>query len=242
MINWVKNFYYTSVGKLDDYFISGSSYTMISVPNILTKTSNKLTVTLATYDANIGHKYYVDTRDINMSLNCQVKKLDYNSIINIKPFIESFENYKQIGRYIYFTTNNEIYFIMSYYYTYSTKKNIVVIFTTDLIDNTYDLGINYNDIINISMHQSIFYPSFIVNDITLVPIKNDNYKITNYNKLFLETNEIIMLNGNYFNVLGLNCITNYYELNLLNNNNVVKYSYTGYISFGAFSKNNIQIQ
>jgi hypothetical protein len=65
----------------------------------------------------------------------------------------------------------------------------------------------------------------------------------NINKIYLEMNEIIYIEGFYFLVNGLNVNSNYYDLTILSNSEStienIRNEYNGYYSFGVYlPKNN----
>jgi hypothetical protein len=74
------------------------------------------------------------------------------------------------------------------------------------------LPINYNSIFNINNN-------YIYNNIILVHDYDIFYSIVKYDKLFLEMDETIILDNNYFTILGLNIFNNYYELKLIKKGN-----------------------
>ena len=184
----------------------------------------------------IRYKYYNDYRDTNDSNNSlyNVLSLDFNSVHNIKPVVELLVN--NSSNYNFTDNNNNIYYII----TYLLNDNQIII---PILKSEFTL--TYNSIINtvgvsfLSIYFSINYPMFINNNIILINISGNIYKISSYDKLYLEMNEIISLDGNYFIINGLNVFTNNYELTLLTGTNNIRYMYSGYYTLGNYlSKNN----
>ena len=228
--------YINSISAAQPFFTSSSArinintnFTFInSVPNVFTLTQPDNYLSLKDFtqeDCNISYKYYMDNRDYNEYNNniYEIKKLDYNSTHNIKPYVELLTNND-------FLNKNIIFYILTYLSVSTNKQIILPILKSDF---TID-KINDSDISNLSIYYSINNPVFINNNITLTKNDDFNYQITNYDKLYLEMNEIIIINCNYFIVNGLNVFNNYYELTLLINNNDIKYINNGYYTLGNY--------
>ena len=193
-----------------------------SYPNIICNdASNNMILNNMQADLSIYYKYYTDTRNFissndisNNYYTYNIKTLDFNGVINVKPTICYLSSDASINNIIYYIVQN-------------TNGNI------DIITNSSEhIELDFS---NNSIYYSLFYPQYINNSIVLSYVGNNMYIISQYEYLFLETNEIIMLDNNYFYVMGLNIKTNYYELELLGtNNNKLRYNYYGYYTLGNY--------
>ena len=189
-----------------------------SYPNIICDDiSNNMILNNMQANLSIYYKYYTDTRNFIDETNnntYNIKTLDFNGVINVKPTICYLNSDASI--------NNIIYYIIE-----NANGNIDII--TKLSE---DIELDFS---NNSIYYSLSYPQYIDNNIILSYVGNNMYIISQYEYLFLETNEIIMLDNNYFYVMGLNMKTNYYELELLGtNNNKLRYNYSGYHTLGNY--------
>ena len=103
------------------------------------------------------------------------------------------------------------------------------------INNYTDEGI-YIDI-NLDINHNIYiyysYSNFIYNNNKIVINKIDNeYKIVYYEYNNFSSSEIISINNVLFQIIGLNSFTNYYDIKLLSNNELLINSFNGYFSLG----------
>jgi hypothetical protein len=226
-ISIVQPFYTSTSG--DARININNNFTYInSIPNIFTLTQPGNYLSLKDFiqeDCNISYEYYIDNRDNNEYSNniYKIKTLDYNSTHNIKPYVELLTNDDYFNK-------NIIFYILTYLSISTNKQVILPILKSNFTIN----NINDSDISNLFIYYSINNPVFINNNITLIKIDDFIYQITNYNKLFLEMNEIIIIDCNYFIVNGLNVFNNYYELTLLTKNTDIKYISNGYYTLGNY--------
>jgi hypothetical protein len=212
----------------------------LSTPANVISTSNNITYTFInpvnTY--SLKYKFYTDTRDTNIYNNNKyvVKYINFNSVHNIKPIVELLINNSANTNYIFTNSpinNNVIYYIITYQSIITSNQIIIPILKSNFT-TTYNNILNNPDISFLSIYFSINYPLFVNNVINLININNDIYEIVNYQKVYLEMNEIISLDGNYFIVNGLNVFSDNYELKLLSGNNNLRYMYTGYYTLGNY--------
>ena len=119
------------------------------------------------------------------------------------------------------------------YYPHNDNNNYSIYITSNL--QIYYQN-EFNNINDISYYYIIDYPQYINNNIII----NDN-KIIKYDKTYLETGEIIIIDDNFYYVLGLNVSTLYYELKLIRKNKEIRNNYTGYYTIGVLNKNNTKI-
>ena len=89
---------------------------------------------------------------------------------------------------------------------------------------------NEFNLINNSGYYLLDNPIRVYNPITII----DN-KITKYDKTYLEMEEIIIINDNFYYVNGLNVSTQHYELTLLRGNYNNKTHYNGYYTLGKIN-------
>jgi len=131
-----------------------------------------------------------------------------------------------ISQPYYLNNTNNFQSILGYKY-YTNNRHI---------DNTFNyeiLTLNYNSVFNLTN-------IYVNNKITLVHKYDEYYYIVKYDKLYLEMGEIIILDENKFEVLGLNIFTNYYEMKIIVKANKLLYNYTGYYSNKKY--NNLKIE
>jgi hypothetical protein len=210
-------------------------------PNFKLKTDNLFTV-------QIAYKYYMDVRHIDTdNYKHKVKQLNFNNKLNIKPSIElatnSYTFLDQLNDK--YTNNNAIIIIFVWTSKNLNKKEISIFLKSDTVELDKFINLVYNensDVSLLSTYFSINYPFYISNHINITPKLNNMYQIDNYNKLFLEQNEIIIIDGNYFYVEGLNVFNDKYEIRLVKKGNELRYNYTGYYTIGNYlKKDNKQI-
>lgn len=212
---------------------TNSSYEFIdSYPNAFSQNGVDLELIEETNIRDISYKYYTDTRHIDTTkFEHDIKLLNYHQIFNIKPSIEFIYNVNpgsDFNQDISIKDNANIY--ISIGLSSDGKKEVF-----PFLKSEYEI---YKDrlISNKSVYYSIGIPTFISNPINLVKHES-SFKIYSYEKLYLEQNEIIILDGNYFLVLGLNVFDDVYELILLRNPNKLVYSYEGYYTLGNYLRN-----
>ncbi len=203
-----------------------------------------LTINTNILSKNIYYKYYCDTRNYNDDYTYQLLTLNYNSLHNIKPKIIYY------GNEILKNINDNFYY---YIYTYISKlTNQIKYFIFGQSAYNYDklspILIN-NDITELNLYVSLSLPIFIYNKIYIKQINDTLFEIYNYNKLYLEMNEIIFIDNNHFIVKGLNVFNNNYEIELITTDSIsnnfnnkiypLQYVYNGYYTIGNYlSKNN----
>jgi hypothetical protein len=205
---------------IPNYF---KNYNLVSAyPNIVDQSNNNMIYHMIDTDkSKIYYKYYTDTRysDSFIMFDYNVKLLDFNSIINIKPMLHYLSNNMLVNNIIYYIViNNNDISVVNYSTTYKLDYN-----------NTY--------------YYSLEYPYYIYNDIRMIYISDNLYQIISYKYLFLQTNEIIMVDNCYFLVKGCNFSHNnnyYYDVIILqqSNSNNLRYNYSGYYSLGNYTSNN----
>lgn len=220
----------------------GLNYDLIECsPNILTKFGNNFILKLDdTITRELSYKYYTDTRNIDTNrYKYSIKNIDYNYKLNIKPYIElAINDYTFMENINNILTNNNANIFILIWKSKSTGEKKIDIYLKSELSELYKFASsiqnNNSDISYLSTYFSINYPFFIKNNILVIPKSNDIYEIVNYNKLYLEQGEIIILDNNYFYVEGLNVFNNNYELKLIKGQNHLRYCYTGYFTIGNY--------
>jgi len=219
-LNLFNNYY----EPFNQTFISFTNqYTFLaSNPDIFEFYNDKLYIKNTLLNTFISYKYYNNIRNNEINENITIKQLNFNGINNIKPNINILNDTT-------INTKNIIYFILLF------NNSIDIIY-----NNTIK---SINDIIkeNVIIYYSLCYPYFIYNNIILNNIFDNLYEIVKYDYLFLENNEIIMINDNYFIIKGINIYTNNYELELIKSGEKLNNNYNGYYSLGSYLKNNNDI-
>lgn len=229
--------------------------------NIFKKNQNSMSLNLTTINNKIGYKYYNDTRNIDIVDNLhEIKPLNFHSLLNIKPIIlpllNQYRNISGISTLSY--TKIAMFFIIYYTDVITSKKKYALETYSSLLPSNFSKLLKYQNnpnllnVISFSSSMSIAMstqnPIFVNNLITLIPILNNIYNITSYEKLYLELNEIICIDLNYFIIKGLNIFNDMYEVELISTPTTptleipsapnLKYSHAGYYTFGVFSKGN----
>lgn len=244
---------YYSYDIIDDSIMTISNYlvnnTLIqSYPNIVKQENNNLILNVEITQQvdhftphNLNYKYYINNRHRNIDIiNHSIMELDYNGIHNIKPIIEymgkTLASNKNLGIDPTILSNAKFY-IFVYNINKNSEEKINILMQSEISKN-----IMATNITNLEIYFSINYPLFINNKITLVFIKDNKYMITSYDKLFLEMHEIIILDSNYFKVLGLNVNSSSYDLLLIDRSDIfdtitsnnLRYNYSGYYTLGNY--------
>ena len=268
---------YTDInGKIDTYAISLDGFTLLNDNIFKQDYYNILGNILVLNDLQIcneiSYKYYCDTRNINVDDNIhEIKQLNYNSLLNIKPITLSYlistsSISRPINSQLQTLHDTASFFILTSidYITQKKVHNIIQHRTGNNNLNTTNsftalstvankLDLNTSTNYTLSAYISLQNPYFVKNKICLVPINSFLYKITNYDKLYLEQDEIICINLNYFYVKGLNHFDDTYELepiryetecglNITNFGDNLTFTNNGYYTFGVYStKNNKEL-
>jgi hypothetical protein len=216
-------------------------YNLISCyPNILQQSNKDLILLNNTYDTSIYYQFYTDTRHYNTTKYTHIlKQLDYNNVVNIKPTVEFLAN--NLNSSVFFSSlqsseptvfNSAKYFIFVYQRVSTKNREYKVVFKSDVPNNLY---FDYDgDISNVTTYYSLNYPIFINNTIVLIQNTSTIYQIVKFNNMFLEMNELIILDGNILIVNGLNLKSNTYTLTLITSVSTLKDKYNGYFTLGNF--------
>ena len=210
--------------------------------------------------SKICYKYYCDTRNINVEdYTHEIKQLNYNSLLNIKPLSQVYTiSTPNINK----TTDLSIlhdkasFFILTLLDPITQKKihNIIQHRTGNNISSLNSFNtISAMNNSSLCSYTSLQNPFFVKNKICLIKITSILYKITDYDKLYLQQDEIICINLNYFYVKGLNHFDDTYELepirhetecelNITNFGDNLTFENNGYYTFGVYStKNNKEL-
>ena len=241
-------FYLSTSNPILNY---GSTHDIITcTPNILKQTNQNYELILDdTVTRKISYKYWINTRHFDtINNNHEVLDVDYNQILNIKPFIENFANTLPTGNLVKLINLSNVYlksniYIICYLDKLTGNKLMYVNTNSELSELTLNVTNLYAsvDIQYLSLYYSQNYPQFVSNYITLSNISQDVFQISYYHKLYLEMGEIIAVDGNYFHVNGLDVFNNSYELKLIRPGKDLRYSYTGYYTFGNYLRDDNRI-
>lgn len=212
-------------------------------PDILEQSEYDLILKTDTMtEKEVAYRYYSDTRHIDTTDNHHlIKQFDFNQKLNIKPYIElgvnSFQGRSILDLVERFENNKGIVFIL-YWVSKATKQKKMTVYLiiefyemAALVESSFESD---SDIQFLSISSTIGYPFFIPNSISINKVSDEKYEITQYNKLFLEQGEVIILDGNYFYVDGLNVYTDNYELTLIRKGRQLRYNYSGYYTVGNY--------
>ena len=146
----------------------------------------------------------------NIEINEFTNSFIYLDKLSIEKLIES--------KYLLIHNNN-------FYYTKIINYTNEGIF----IDTSYfNLNIEYK----LNIYYS--YSNIIYTDNRILINKiNNEYKIVSYEYNNFSSSEIISVNNVYFQIIGLNSFTNYYDINLISNNELLINNFNGYFSLGV---------
>lgn len=239
--------------------------------NIFKSNGNNLELNLKSKTFAIGYKYYEDVRNKNViDYNHEIKLLNYNGLLNLKPkLIDILNQFNFAGQTITTATTAEkiqtqaIFYVVTYTTTQTTTaqsaRKVEVLFNNPQSSILTRLNSfrNSANVINfsgatssVSISVSFQNPLFINNKIKLVQKTSAIYIVSAYEKLYLEMNEIIFIDGNLFVVKGLNIFNEVYELEIITNTistgtstiRKMKYLNNGYYSLGVYySKENKEL-
>jgi hypothetical protein len=230
--------YYIEKENLVNY---GLNHQLISCnPNILEQDGNNFDINVGTNTKTLVYSYHANTRHSKDTIEYELKKMNSHHILNIKPVIETlFHN--EIAEII--DINNKLNDMVAFYILswtdFFTEENKFDIILGSNSSEIYNIDTTYMK--NLSVYFSLNYPTYIYNPITLVNANNDLFLITKYDKLYLEIGEIILLDGNYFLVNGLNTFNEHYELTLIKFTKQTRYKYRGYYSLGNYIRKDNRI-
>ncbi len=217
--------------------------------NIFKANLNNLLLNKLSTSYSIGYKYYENVRNKNTTdYNHVLKPLNFHGILNIKPKLIDVLN--QFNSAINAYQEQVVFYIVTYTPT-STYKNIqvqekkveVIFNNFQGITRLIELG-SSTDIEPNSISISVSYqnPLFVKNRICFYQKTLTQYIITSYDSLYLEANEIIIIDGNFFIIKGLNIFNDTYEAQIINLSRELKYLYNGYYSLGVYySKENREL-
>lgn len=249
---------YVSENSKQLFSINSNITFLGSIPNILyldNISNNFITISNIIYSNQtryISSKYYITNIYDNNNL---LKILEYNfspckkiypklKILLSSDIISFDSNYIYISdekinmikqcEFLIIINNSKYYYI----------NNIIIIGNSIFINGSLDINSN------IIVYYSFYNIKLNKNNLILYYDFNNNYKIVNYQYNDLQMNELILINEDIFLVQGLNTITNYYDLILLNNesisinnNNIIGYYSLGLIdTFEGveFPKNSVE--
>ena len=224
--------------------------------NIFIKNSNDMILNVVKQNYNIGYKYYDTVRNIDITDNIHnVLPLNFNGVLNIKPKTSGFiYQTRTLAAYNTAATNqillDAIYLIVIYVSNVTNKTVIAVepnnptsTLTTTATSRLTAYG-SLSTVTNpkktsyggISLIVSYQNPLFVKNKIVLVQIDTTNFIISSYEKLYLEKNEIINIDSNFFVVKGLNIFSESYELESFTaiSSSKIRYSNNGYYTYGVY--------
>lgn len=221
-----------------------SNYNLVtSSPEIVKQNDNNLIIILNNETTSLNYKYFTDIRqaDIN-KYKFNIYPLNFKSIENIKPILHSFiiNNTDPTTIDLSSINSNAVYYVISYL-SVKTNSQVIQIYFSHALNQ---INLNDPDISFLSIYYSMEHVIFITCSTvyTLVKINDQNYRMININKVFLEMNEIIFMEGFFFIVKGLNVHSNTYDLTIISYSSVIRNirnEYNGYYSFGVYtSKNN----
>ncbi len=220
--------------------------------NIFKSNGNNLELNIVSQTYNVGYKYYENVRNKDVtSYSHEIKPLDFHGVLNIKPYLLNIINQYPITNTLITSSSplststnissQAIFYLVNYTtrQTSSTKSEKIVSVVLNSPQSTLSTRLgssSFTNIIQGSASYSVSYqnPLFVQNKILLFQKSELQYIITSYAKLYLEINEVILIDGNYFVVKGLNIFNNSYELDCMKQISKIKYTNKGYYTFGVY--------
>jgi hypothetical protein len=224
-------------------FSLNNNIQLINPNEIIILDNNLLKLNLQYYYNNINRKlimkYYNDSfittnkfysilPSNSLKFNKYIPTLILLNNIEIKRFTNSFIYLDEISieklleaKYLLIHNNN-------FYYTKivnNTNEGIFIDTTYFNLDIVYKLNIYYS-------YSNIIY----TNNKIVISTINDEYKIVSYEYNNFSSSEIISINNIFFQIIGLNSFTNYYDIKLISNNEPFKLllnNFNGYYSMGV---------
>jgi len=237
--------YYLSPGKvksikiINDIVIQNNYDLFIKNQNndVWTHNSNNISYSVPNYP----YKYYVNNYSLE-SFTTEIIDpttiLEYNYSFP-KPTINFGGNYNSTNNTIDLTSislpSNSIFYILI------SNNNTSVFFNNDIINNKYYYFTNLN---NYTLYYSLQHPNIVsvgTYNLLLTQIDGQNFIITSNNNIFLENNEIIIIQDTIFIVLGKNIISGNYDLQIvysisLNKTPNISGTYNFYWTLGTYQK------
>jgi hypothetical protein len=225
-----------SIKLIDDSIIKNNCHIFIKNQNndIWVNDANNIPYTIPDYP----YKYYVNNYSLESFVTEIIEPttiLEYNYSFP-KPTVNFGGN---------FVASNNILDVSilptnSIYYIIIANNTTYLIFKSDINNNQY---IFPNYISNYTIYYSLQYPTVIsvgLYNLVLTKIDEQNYIIDFKNNIFLEINEIIIIQDTIFKVLGNNITTNKYDLELiysssLNKNTNIDGKYNFYWTLGNYT-------
>jgi hypothetical protein len=254
--NGISQPFYLSENIIPNY---GAKYEIIGCnPNIIIANDDNWILNTNVANRDICYRYWTDTRHENVTdTRHMVRDLDFNAVFNVKPNIEFWQgatndlqkitnpslrqlNNTEIVPVLNSTVNiyeNSTIFIL----TYVSKSSGVQMYNA-FLKSEFDKFMNFDlnpDVTQLYVYYSVSYPQFVYNPFFIIAKENNIYEISKYLKLYLEAGEIIIIDGNYFYVNGLNVFNDYYELIKIRGTTYIRSTQNGYYTIGNFKRKNI---
>lgn len=244
----LNNFIYTTNAISEPIYLNDNNINLFSLNNdiqlinlnemiILNNNLLKLNLNYYYNDINrkLSNKYYNDSFINNDKYyNILVKNsLKFNKYTPILYYLNNFKIQNFTKSFIYLDepsikklmeTKYLLIYNNNFYYTKIINRNNEGIFIDTSyfsLDINYKLGIYYS-------YSNIIYTN---NKISINKI-NDEYKIVSYEYNNFSMSEIISINNVFFQIIGLNSFTNYYDIKLISNNELLLDNFNGYYSMG----------
>lgn len=242
------NFIYTTNIISEPIYLDNNNINLFSLNNniqlinpndMIILDNNILKLNLQYYYNNINRKltmkYYNDSfittnKNYNilstnsLKFNKYVPILLYLNNVNIKEFTKSFIYLDEISINILLEAKYLLIHNNNFYYTKiinNTNKGIFIDTTYFNLDLAYKLNIYYS-------YSNIIY----INNKIVISRINNEYKIVSCENNNFSLSEIISINNVFFQVIGLNSFTNYYDIKLISNDSLLLNNFNGYYSLG----------
>jgi hypothetical protein len=241
---------YTTNSITEPIYLNENNYTLFSInnieyngslPNLLIKKNNILQLNKTLYFNYIPRRFinkYYNTSIYSNTLNYKIINYNFNinrkflanlylfDSINIIDFNESYIKLTSDGKKILLQSTYLIILNDTYIYTViinNDSEGVYIDTTLFKLNKNYKIAIYYS--------YAIIVP--IQNNIIIKKDDNSIYKIIKYEYNDFMINEIIAIDNTIFQILGINTITNYYEMLRLSDDRIQSSSYPEYISWGV---------
>ena len=211
------------------------------LPNLLFVNNNILQLNKKLYYEYVNRKLiteYYNTSIYSNTLNYKIMNYNYNLnrkylpdlyILDSSNILDFTESYIELTQSAIELLKKATFLLLqntSYMYTVITNTDSNGIYFDSRmfkLDKNYKLSIYY------SYSKTLFHK----NKFILKKTNNDIYEIIKYEYNDFYINEFIIFGDTAFQVLGLNCSTNYYEILRVSYDFISRSNFTGYTSWGV---------
>jgi hypothetical protein len=209
-------YYYETGNKIEivpaDYHLTNILVTKFAlIDNSILMCNPKQYLSLNTPDMISAYQYYIKS----YSKSLYIANIKEYFVSFFKPTIEFIGNYTINSNTINFNiVNSDTLLDNVSYFVVITKTSVIVVLRELLDNNMYHFNTTINEC---TIYWSQYDPIYIPYNITISKNKNilNLYSILRDDNLYLDRNEIIIINNYIFNVIGLTIDTQSYDIQLI---------------------------